>query len=133
MESWPDKLPTLRADGFRQAQVDPLVRTDMDAGNQRARRRFTNTDELLQAMADFTWREQAAFEYWRANKIAGGADWFFIDLPFAGDVQTVEAKLEAVTELERQPGENVVLQFSLRVRDVPMWSEAQYNDWLANG
>ena len=48
-------------------------------------------------------------------------------------MQTVEAKLEAVTELERQPGENVVLQFSLRVRDVPMWSEAQYNDWLANG
>lgn len=77
---WPATLPVPLVSGYSFGPVDATVRTDMDAGPARVRRRFTDTPDMLKAAWRFTEAQMAAFRAFWEDDIASGAAWFNLSL-----------------------------------------------------
>jgi len=95
--AWPaSKLPLPSTD-FDGANERATIRTKMDSGRFRQRRRFTSGLRTFKASWQFDDDQFALFQGVVKYKLSEGADWFTIDLPF-GDgfknyrVRFIEAK-----------------------------------------
>ncbi len=64
MRLWPDALPTPSMPGFGLSPVDPVLRTDMEAGAKRARRTTFARHDLVDMQWTFNDAEMAAFRAW---------------------------------------------------------------------
>ena len=72
--SWPDALPDgFLADGFSQKPQSNVLRTKMDAGPKKARRRYTARTVNYTGKQIFTREEMALFENFYHNELADGA------------------------------------------------------------
>ena len=77
---WPKKLPLPTIEGYRIAPSDAIVRTDMESGSARQRRRFTQVPSLIQVRWLFSQEQFAVFESWYRWKAQEGGRWFDITL-----------------------------------------------------
>lgn len=79
MPAWPSTLPAPLTENYGVDATDTTVRTDMDSGPARVRRRFTAAPDMLTA----TWRlseaQMAIFRTFFEDDIDHGAAWF--DMP----------------------------------------------------
>jgi hypothetical protein len=76
---WPDTLPEPSADGFSLSPVDQSIRTNMEAGAQRVRRRTLARLDRMNAEVRMTETEFTAFRAWAENaaySICGASDDF---------------------------------------------------------
>lgn len=82
MATWPATLPKPLIDGYVLKPVDPTVRTDMESGAARTRRRTSARNDKLSAKWIFTDAQMAIFRTWfdNAAECAGGASWFTVTL-----------------------------------------------------
>ena len=83
MATWPASLPKPNSDGYQIKPADQTVRTDMDSGFARQRRRTTARNDKVSVSWFFTDAQLAAFRTWfydSATGIAGGSGWFTISL-----------------------------------------------------
>lgn len=76
MASWPSTLPAPKYGGYQLAPVDQTIRTDMEVGQARQRRRTTARNDKLTLAWTFTDAEMATFRAWFDDDIAGGNSWF---------------------------------------------------------
>jgi hypothetical protein len=78
MATWPATLPLPTAEGYDLAPADQTVRTDMEVGAARVRRRTAARQDMLAVRWVFTDDELEDFRDWfdDATKAAGGAAWF---------------------------------------------------------
>jgi hypothetical protein len=76
MSLWPEFLPPPLLEGYALKPKSRTVRTDMDSGTVRVRRRFTRSPVISPAVWTFSQREFGLFEWWFENEIDGGAAWF---------------------------------------------------------
>ena len=79
MSSWPTTLPPPSAYGYALNPVDQTVRTEMEGGAARARRRTTARNDRLNVAFELTDAQLAIFRAWfedAATGAAGGAGWF---------------------------------------------------------
>lgn len=73
---WPDFLPPPTLADYSLKPKSRTVRTDMEAGTARVRRRFTRVPTVTPAQWVFDQAQFGLFEWWFENTIDGGAAWF---------------------------------------------------------
>ena len=73
---WPSYLPVPTLAGYSLKPKSRTVRTDMEAGTARVRRRFTRVPTVTPAVWRFKQAEFGLFEWWFEHEIDGGAAWF---------------------------------------------------------
>jgi hypothetical protein len=119
MATWPDTLPRPLADAYGIQPVDPVIRTDMDVGAPRVRRRSRARNDRLQVVWQFTPAQAATFRAWYDDDTgaAGGAAWFDVQLDIAeGGLQSVEARFAEMWRGELQGKNQWRISATLEVR-----------------
>lgn len=84
MASWPAGLPNPNGTGYTLEPISPFVRTDMEVGAARSRRRTFARNDALSLSWTFTDAQMATFRAWFENSstgINGGASWFTVSVP----------------------------------------------------
>ncbi len=93
MTTWPSDLPTVPVrDGYRVSSDNGLVRTEMESGRARQRRRFVRAYKrvaITWRLSDVELERFRSFFYWDINH---GADVFAISLPVAATSRPVSAR-----------------------------------------
>lgn len=86
MASWPETLPQyVDANGFTETIQDPVIRTDMEAGPQKARLRFTAVPEKYTITMPLTATQRATFLTFFKSTIHYGVDEFMWVHPVTRD------------------------------------------------
>jgi hypothetical protein len=112
--TWPELLPSgLLAEGFNKKPQSNVIRTTMDAGPKKARRRYTARTVKYSGKQVFSILELAVFEQFYHNVLADGVLRFNFSDPvtletaefrFTDDytVSAVEGLFEVTMQLERR-------------------------------
>lgn len=83
MATWPASLPSPRIDGYSINPADQVIRTEMDAGNTRARRRTTSRKDIFPVAWVLDQTDMATFRAWfddSSTGANGGQAWFAMGL-----------------------------------------------------
>ncbi|MDP3831014.1 MAG: hypothetical protein Q8Q47_07070 [Ignavibacteriaceae bacterium] len=119
MATWPTTLPPPTSD-YGLNPVDPTVRTDMESGAARTRRRTKARNDKVRVAWNMTDAELTIFRAWfddDATGAAGGAAWFDISLPIGtGGIVSVTAKFVGVYKANYLPGMNWLVSGELEIR-----------------
>lgn len=117
MASWPTTLPRPLTAGYAISPVDTLVRTDMEVGTPRVRRRSASRIDHLTVAWIFSEVQMAVFRIWFDGDCANGASWFSVELN-TGDhgLRTVEARFVGAWQSELQTGPFWRVSAKLEVR-----------------
>ena len=78
--TWPDTLPLPTVQGYNIQPGDTILRTEMEAGLARQRRRFTNAPTKVSVRWIMRRDQYAIFEGWYRWHAKEGANWFAIAL-----------------------------------------------------
>lgn len=119
MATWPSTLPRPKVDGYQLAPVDPTLRSDMEVGAARARRRTAARNDQVAVSWLFTDAEMAAFRAWfdDAAGAAGGPAWFTgIGLALGNGIVASEARFAGIWQASAVPGLNWQVSARLEVR-----------------
>lgn len=96
MADFPSALPDPQSDGYEVAPVDQTIRTQMEVGAPRSRRRTAADNDQVSVSWLFTESEMSTFRAWFTNGTtgaAGGASWFNVTLWLGnGSSEAVEAR-----------------------------------------
>lgn len=96
MATWPTSLPLPTVAGYSLEPLDQTIRTDMEVGAARVRRRTVAQLDMIDVRWVFTLAQMAAFRAWHEDGpagAAGGAAWFTIGLQTGdGGVASREAR-----------------------------------------
>ena len=99
MATWPITLPRTLATGYDLNPVDPSIRTDMEVGAARTRRRTSARNDKVGVNWIFSDSEMAIFRDWFDDpaQCAGGSAWFATKLALGtGGVVAVEARFVGI-------------------------------------
>lgn len=82
MATWPTTLPAPNLSGYQLSPVDQVMRTEMEFGAARARRRSYARNDRITVGWVLTDAQMDIFRTWFENdaEAAGGAAWFSISL-----------------------------------------------------
>lgn len=93
MAAWSSLVPdTFQRDGFSNTLQSGLIRTDMETGNAKQRRRFTATTRTFAGNIIMTTAELAYFETWFDTVVFGGALAFDFPHPVTGTTTEMRFK-----------------------------------------
>lgn len=81
--TWPEAFPA-PSDQFQVDTQPATIRTNMEGGTVRQRRRYTTDYALLAVKWQFTDVEYGIFQAFVFNYLNQGSDWFKMSLPVAG-------------------------------------------------
>jgi len=76
--NYPDGLPHPLREGHTTNHVQPFLRTSMESGRARQRRRFTSVPSIGNYNFLFNDAQAASFEVWFKVTLKDGAEWFNI-------------------------------------------------------
>lgn len=102
MAVYPSTLPTPLVEGYALSPVDQTVRTDMEAGAARVRRRTFARNDLLDITIVMTGVEFSSFRAWFDTDAGGGAAWFDMDLDIGDGMTTLEVRFKGAWKAVRQ-------------------------------
>lgn len=105
MASFPSDLPAPLLEGYTLMPVDPSIRTDMEVGGQRVRRRTKARNDRVELSWCFTDAQMNTFRTWFEDDttgISGGASWFDIKLNIGlGGATDEEARFAQMWKAQR--------------------------------
>ena len=121
MAAWPATLPKPRASGYAITPVDQTIRTSMESGADRTRRRTSARNDKVKLSWQLSDAQMAIFKTWFydpiATGVAGGSAWFNISLPMGnGGLTTVEAKFVGPYQSSYLEGYNWVVSGEVEIR-----------------
>lgn len=132
MPTWPSTLPTPMVSGYSLKPGSALVRTAIEAGPARVRRRFTQVPTAVPVQFEMTLDELATFEAWFFHEIHQGAEWFALTLINGRGLATANRARIKVddngTPYEATPQGNGAVwtvKFELEVEGLPILSAAE--------
>lgn len=131
MATWPTYLPAPLQSGYEINTDDPNLRTQMDAGPDRVRRRFTAIPSRVPVRWRFTESELALFEAWHKYEALDGSAWFTVNLANGLGIQAMEARFTKPPKKPLLSGSNWEVQAELEVRTMPVMSAAELEVALA--
>jgi len=73
---YPSQLPLPLLDGYKLSTVSPLMRTQLNSGRSRQRRKFTSVPTQPTVKWIFSDQQAAFFEAWFARTLVDGSLWF---------------------------------------------------------
>lgn len=104
MATWPSTLPGIRLP-VQSSRQDGTIRTSMDAGPQKVRRRFTATSRYYSFPLQMTGSQFATLESFYDDTLGGGSLTFTMDDPHTGSSETFRFQAPPESEFIRG-GEN---------------------------
>lgn len=120
MATWPSSLPKPMINGYALNPVDQTIRTEMDVGASRVRRRTTARNDKVSVTWMMVDAQLAAFRTWLedgATGAAGGAAWFNITLPIGtSGSAAVEARFAGPFKATEVGGANWNVTAELEIR-----------------
>lgn len=134
---WPSEVLPKPLNGGYKIQPRPMViRTEMEAGTPRARRRFTATMTDIPVSFSLDQEQLLFFESWLEFKHQQGVVWFGIDLLGGLGVTTHEARFKGDVETSlvgsNTLGSVFTVMGTLEIRNRPVMSESDYDILLGD-
>lgn len=80
LSEYPGKLSSPLLSGYGLNQQSNLLRTKMDSGHARVRRRFISVPTIMTATWNFRSNDAAIFEGFITHALYGGSAWFLMDI-----------------------------------------------------
>lgn len=77
---YPGILPSPQLDTHNLKQQSNLLRTKMDSGHSRVRRRFKSVPTIMESSWNFTSSESSAFEGFIVHALNAGTSWFLMNI-----------------------------------------------------
>ena len=93
MATWPSTLPNPSAKGYKIQSGNQVIRSDMDSGLARQRRRFTSRIDVMDIFLEVTASELDIFEGFIYNDCDGGAAWFDAPIIDGNGIRNMECRL----------------------------------------
>lgn len=91
---FPESLPGVSLGSYSFTPVTSTIRTDMEAGVARTRRRFVSAPTDYKVVWKFTMSELAIFEEFYKDQLFDGASWFELNLVNGVGQNTVVARFK---------------------------------------
>lgn len=111
--------------------VSSVIRTQMDSGRARQRRRFTSQLRSITASWELDDDQYALFQGVVKYKLSAGADWFTISLPFGDGFKTYTARFVGDTvNGAYQINMHWVVKVPMEIEDASPYTEAETNTAL---
>ena len=122
-EVWPDRLPLPTIEGYGIQPGEAILRTEMEAGPARQRRRFTNVPSRITVRWVMSAEQFLLFEAWYRWAAAEGGAWFEIDL--LGGLGMVPQEARFTRQFEARPHRGLLWEVTsgLEVRARPTLSD----------
>lgn len=95
MAVWPGTLPSPIVSNYADTPVSAFIRTDMESGTARQRRRFTATPHRLTASWMLTSVQMAAFKSFFESTINFGTDWFTMSIDVGAGITAYDCRFTA--------------------------------------
>jgi len=73
---YPDGLPAPSRGGFKANTVSPTIRTQMQSGRAKVRRKYSSVPQIWSATWYFTESQAMAFEAWFRDTLIDDSQWF---------------------------------------------------------
>lgn len=124
--AWPDRLPPPLASGYGYQPQASFIRTNMDSGLARQRRRFARIPSTVSVSWIFTQEQLALFEAFVHYDITDGADWFSAQIANGQELQSVKARMIGAPKVDViEPG---IWHVSVQMEtvDMPMATADEY-------
>lgn len=131
MATWPANLPAPLRRGYEINPDDPILRTQMDAGPDRVRRRFTAIPSRIPVRWSFTRAQFALFEAWHKHEALDGAAWFTVSLVNGLGSNTVEAQFAGSPKKVLMSAAQWEVSAELQVRELPIMTQEHLDAALA--
>lgn len=129
--AWPSSLPVPALSGYQFSADATTIKTDMDSGPPRVRRRYTSANTAVTASWLLNDLQLAIFEAWFVQQVQSGAAWFSVPLRNGLGRQTMTARIPSgtYTAVVADKG-RWRLSAQLEVRDRPLMTPAQLAPYL---
>ncbi|MDD9876530.1 MAG: hypothetical protein OXR84_03715 [Magnetovibrio sp.] len=121
--SWPTTLPLPTIEGYGVHPGEAILRTEMEAGPARQRRRFTQVPSRISVRWVLRRDQFALFEAWYRWHAREGGAWFEIDLLGGIGLSAHEARFTRQFEAALQPGNRWRVTSELEIRERPVLTE----------
>ncbi len=120
---WPTTLPLPSIEGYGLHPGEAILRTEMEAGPARQRRRYTQVPSRISARWVFRREQFALFEAWYRWHAKEGGEWFEINL--LGGLGLVIHEARFTRPFDAQPRSGVLWEVSseLEIRERPTLNE----------
>lgn len=119
MVTWPTTLPLPTIQGYGVQPGDAVLRTDMEAGLARQRRRFTSSPSTINVQFLMTRNQFAVFEAWYKFEAKEGAEFFDIDLLGGIGLTTHTARFTRQFDAKLRNGTLWDISSELEIRERP--------------
>lgn len=104
--TWTIPVPNLS--GYEVTPIDPCIRTDMETGAPRTRRRTSARLDKIKVQWVFNDADMISFRNWFNTDIAGGSAWFNLELNAGFGKETREVKFSGIWNASKPSGAWVV-------------------------
>ncbi len=121
--SWPTTLPLPSIEGYGVHPGEAILRTEMEAGPARQRRRYTQVPSRLAVRWTFRRDQFALFEAWYRWRAREGGAWFEIDLLGGIGLTAHEARFTRQFQASLVRGNHWRVISELEIRERPVLSE----------
>ncbi|MDD9922851.1 MAG: hypothetical protein OXQ92_11320 [Boseongicola sp.] len=121
--TWPKTLPLPTVDGYGVHPGEAILRTEMEAGPARQRRRFTQVPSRISARWLFRREQFALFEAWYRWHAKEGGEWFEIELMGGLGLVDHEARFTRQFEARLKNGVLWEITSDLEIRERPVLTE----------
>ena len=121
--TWPSMLPLPTLEGYAVHPGEAILRTQMEAGPARQRRRYTQVPSQIGVQWTFSGEQFALFESWYRWRAREGGEWFEIEL--LGGLGLVGHEARFTKPFDARPRSGVLWNVSseLEIRERPVLSE----------
>ena len=121
--SWPTTLPLPTIEGYGLHPGEAILRTEMEAGPARQRRRYTQVPSRISARWSFRRDQFALFESWYRWHAKEGGEWFEIDL--LGGLGLVMHEARFTRPFDARPRSGILWEVTseLEIRERPTLDE----------
>ena len=123
MIAWPETLPLPTVEGYGIQPGDAILRTEMEAGPARQRRRFTQVPSRVSVRWIMRRDQFALFEAWYRWQAKEGGAWFEIELLGGLGLLTQEARFTRQFQAQLLGGTLWEIRSELEIRERPVLDE----------
>lgn len=119
MANWPTTLPLPMLDGYSVSPQAAVIRTQVEGGPARYRRRFSDAPEDITANVLLTAAQMVIFRAFYRDDIHMGADWFAMNGLDIGNGYTINSEVHMVGQYSavKVDAKKWKVSFKLEVRN----------------
>ena len=123
--TWPTTLPLPQWPDYELSPQENTIRTQMEQGEAKQRKRFTSSPAAVPCEFRFTGFQKAIFDSWYNFKAKEGSEYFIIDLQNGIGVVPHQARFVGIPLSRANGADGWIVTATLETRDRPMFTEAE--------